>query len=170
MAEVLAQGVKLAMAHMTRTFLRRTPGRFRSARGATLIEAAIALPMMLLITFGIVDFGYLFYVYLALETGVSQATRFGVTGNLQPGMNRVESMRDAFRRATPTLTVPDAAFEFSHMSVGGSSWISGTGGPGEVEKLTVNYTHNVLILRPFFTNGQMQMRVESAMKNENRFQ
>ena len=81
------------------------------------LEAAIITPLLLLLTFSIVDFGALFYVYLALENGVSQATRFGVTGNLMddpthPGTRcrATDSIKTAMRQATPTLTIPDSAF------------------------------------------------------------
>jgi len=72
------------------------------------------------------------------------------------------------RQSTPNLTIPDGAFTFEHMAVGGSSFIGGVGGPDEIEKVTVDYTWNVLtpILRPFFTNGQVHFRVSSMMKNE----
>jgi len=144
-----------------------------------MIEAAIVTPLLLLLTFSIVDFASLFYVYLALENGVSQASRFGVTGNLlsdpsNPGnmLSRTDSIEAAMRAATPTLTIDDSAFTFSHVSPGGTVWIGGTGGPGDIEKVTVDYTWNILtpLLKPFFTNGQVHFTVESAMKNEARFQ
>ena len=153
--------------------------RARDTRGTNLLEAAIMTPLLLLLTFSIVDFGALFYVYLALENGVSQATRYGVTGNVMPdptnpssNLSRIDSIKAAMRTATPTLTIPDSAFTFNHMAVGGSSWVAGTGGPGDVEKLTVDYTWDILtpIMRPFFTGGQIHFTVDSAMKNEARFQ
>ena len=49
--------------------------------GANLVEAAIVTPPLLLLTFAICDFAAVFFVYLALESGVTQATRAGVTGN-----------------------------------------------------------------------------------------
>ncbi|HZT78320.1 MAG TPA: TadE/TadG family type IV pilus assembly protein [Vicinamibacterales bacterium] len=151
----------------------------RDCSGTNLVEAAIILPLLLLLTFGIVDFGTLFYVYLALENGVSQATRFAITGNQAPDPNnpgqflsRADSIKAAMRDATPTLTIPDAAFTFDHLPQGAASWAGGTGGPGDVEKVSVDYTWTLMtpIMRPFFTNGQIQMHVESAMKNEGRFQ
>ena len=45
--------------------------RIRDTNGSTMLEAAIITPLLLLLTFSIVDFGALFYVYLALENGVS---------------------------------------------------------------------------------------------------
>ena len=151
----------------------------RDTRGTNILEAAIITPLLLVLTFGIADFASLFYVYLALENGVSQASRYGVTGNLMddpsnPGtpLSRVDSIKTAMRQATPTLTLPDSAFVFSHMSVGAGTWAAGTGGPGDIERVTVNYTWNILtpIMRPFFSGGQILFTVDSAMKNEARFQ
>jgi hypothetical protein len=146
--------------------------RLKDATGATLLEAAIITPLLLLLTFSIADFGGLFYAYLALENGVSQATRFAVTGNSMGSLSRAESIKAAMRSATPTLTIPDGAFSFQHMPVGGSSWVGGTGGPGEIEKVTITYTWPLMtpLLRPFFASGSLTMKVESMMKNESRFQ
>ena len=101
---------------MTRSLSsRRLFRRLRDTSGNTMIEAAMITPLVLLLTFGIMEFATMFYVYLALENGVSQATRYGVTGQLKddpmnPGtpLNRTESMKLAMRQATPTLTIPDA--------------------------------------------------------------
>jgi len=119
-----------------------------------------------------VDFGVLFYAYLALENGVSQASRYGVTGNQGGGLTREQSIRKAMRDATPTLTIADAAFTFSHLRPGQATWDAGVGGPNDIDKVTVSYAWPLMtpLMRPFFTNGQAVLTVESAMKNEARFQ
>jgi Flp pilus assembly protein TadG len=153
-------------------FRKRRLTRLRSARGATLIEAAIITPLLLLLTFSIVDFGALLYIYLTLESGVSQATRFAITNTPTPGMTREQSIMNAMRTATPTLALPDTAFTFSFMPPGASTWTSGAaGGPGDIGRVTVNYNWNIMtpLIRPFFTGGQVNIRVESAMKNEARW-
>ncbi len=132
-----------------------------------MIEAAIMTPLLLLVTFAIIDFSVIFFVYLALENGVSQATRFGVTNNTLPGLTREESIKTVMREATPTLTIDDADFEFSHLS--GGAWVAGAGAPGDVEKLTVHHVHDVFVLRPFFPGGEINFAVESAMKTERAF-
>jgi len=152
--------------------------RLRDTQGGSLVEAALITPLLLMLTFGIIDFASMFYVYLALENGVSQATRYAVTGNLKddpmnPGtpLNRTDSIKLAMRQATPTLTLADSAFSFSNMAPGASSWTPGVGGPGALEKVTVNYTWTFLtpLIRPFFPGGQLAIQVESSMKNEERF-
>ena len=157
------------MRHPRRARLLR---RLRSPKGATLVEAAVITPLLLLLTLSTVDFAGLFYAYLALEHGVSQASRFAVTGNLVTGMDRRQSIRAAMRKAAPSLTIDDDSFAFSHRPAGSAAWRAGTGGPGDIEKVTVTYGWDLWtpLMRPFFTNGRVLMRVESAMKNESRWE
>ena len=145
---------------------KRLIARLRDATGATLVEAAIITPLLLLLTFSIVDFASMFYCYLALESGVSQATRAVVTGG-----SSESAIMTAMRAATPTLTIPDSAFSFSNMPAGSTSFVSGVGGPGSVSRVTVTYEWEILtpLIRPFFTNGKITFRVESTMKNEKAF-
>lgn len=158
---------------------RRVLAWLKDCRGTNLIEAAFVLPLLLLLTFGIVDFGGLFYAWLALENGVSQATRFGITGeqlgdpeNPAVKLSRTDSIKLAMRRATPSLTIDDDAFTFSHLPQGASDWVAGTGGPNDIEKVQVVYTWELMtpLISHFFPNGELQLRVDSAMKNEPRFQ
>jgi Flp pilus assembly protein TadG len=160
---------------MTRRLVRRTIALLKDCTGVNMLEAAIVTPLLLLLSFAVVDFASIFYVYLALENGVSQATRLAVTGRtlddpLNPGtpLNRAESIKLAMQQSTPTLTIPDGDFSFYFKSPGASTWSAGVGGPGDIGKVTINHTWNVMtpLLRPFFTNGQVQFTVESAMKNE----
>jgi len=136
------------------------------------VEAAIITPLLLLLTFSIVDFASLCYVYLALENGVSQATRYAVTGTIEAGMTREQSIKAAMRRATPTLTLDDSLFSFSHLKPGAATWTSGSGAENDIGKVTVNYPWALMtpLIRPFFPGGQINLRVESAMKNERRFE
>ena len=146
--------------------------RLRDTDGASMLEAAIVTPLMLLLTIGIMEFGSVFYVLLALQNGASQATRFAVTGNTLPGSSRVDSIKTAMRQSTPALTIPDSAFAFSHLPAGGSVFVGGTGAPGEVEKVTITYTWTFFtpLMRPFFPTGRMTLSVDSTMRNEPRFQ
>lgn len=146
--------------------------RLEDSKGANLVEAAFVLPLLLLLTFAIIDFSSLFYTYLALESGVSQATRFAVTGNTLPGMTRQESIVAQMRRATPTLSIPDSAFTFRHMPPGATNWVAGPGGPSAIENVQVQYTWSALtpLMSAFFPNGQLTLRVSSTMRNEGRFE
>jgi hypothetical protein len=157
---------------------RRVLAWLKDCRGTNLVEAAFVLPLLLLLTFAIADFGGLFYAYLALESGVSQATRFSVTGQTlddpsHPGssLSRTDSIKLAMRRATPTLTIADDDFAFSHLPIGSSTWVAGTGGPNEIERVQINYDWELMtpLVANFFPGGQLRLTVSSSMKNEPRF-
>src|SRR2546423_4985923 len=96
----------------------------RERTGSNLVEAALLTPLLVLLTLAVVDFGGLFYCYLALEHAVSEASRYGITGNVMndptgAAMTRQSSIMAATRNATP-LTLADGAVRFSHMAPGRS--------------------------------------------------
>jgi hypothetical protein len=144
----------------------------KDTAGANIVEAAIVTPLLLLLTFSIIDFASMFYVYMALENGVSQAARFGVTGQVQEGMSHQESIMAAMRDATPTLTIDDGAFEFSHMRPGSAVWEAGPGDPTDISRVTITYPWSLMtpLINRLFPNGEIVIRVESAMLNEPRFE
>jgi Flp pilus assembly protein TadG len=156
---------------MKRHCTSRLVRRLKDSRGSNIVEMALVLPLLFLLTFSIVDFGSLFYAYLAMENGVAQAARFGVTGNVSGALSREDSIRQAMRDATPTLTFEDADFSFSHLAPGTANWQAGTGNPGDVSKVKVTHSWALLtpFLREFFASNMITIKVESAMLNEPRF-
>ena len=57
------------------------------------------------------------------------------------------------------------------MPPGSSSFVSGVGGPGAIERVTIDYDWDIMtpLIRPFFTGGKIHFKVESTMKNEKAF-
>src|ERR1700736_1832178 len=107
---------------MARNLSHRVLTRVRDAKGTSLVEAALITPLLLLLT-------------LSIENGVSQATRFVVTGAqmddpAHPGtkLNRADSIKLAMRQATPTLTIPDSAFTFTSLPPKATVWVARPGG------------------------------------------
>ena len=157
---------------MSRRWRRVFASRLSDTTGTTLVEAAIVTPLLLLVTFAIVDFGALLYVPMALQNGVSNASRFGVVGKTMPDMSREESLRQAVRDATPSLTLDDDKITFTHLPPDSTTWVGGTGGPGAIEKITVKYTWELLtpVLQPLFGRDTVDFTVDSTMKNERKFE
>jgi Flp pilus assembly protein TadG len=135
------------------------------------MEAAILTPLLFMLTIGLFEFSSLLYVFLTLQNGATLATRSIVTTNLA-GTARENAIRQAMKDSTPTLKLTDNQFAFKWMPGTGGSWSNGVGGPGDVGKVTVTYTWNFYtpLMKPFFTNNQITFQVESAMRNEPKFQ
>jgi len=54
--------------------MRKARGR-HAQRGATLVEAAIVIPVLVLILFAVIDFSWAFYQYISLRQGVREGAR-----------------------------------------------------------------------------------------------
>ena len=143
-----------------------------NVRGVNLIEAAIVTPLLLLLMFSIADFSLLFVCWLSLHNGASQATRYAVTGRTSGILTQEASIKKAMRDATPLFAIPDESFSFSHMTPGSADWTDGIGAPGDIGRVTIDYTWTMVtpLVRPFFTDGQIRFVVDSTMKNEPRLQ
>src|SRR5437899_10947978 len=147
-----------------------TPSRARrSPRGTALAVTGIIITLLIPLTFAVLDFAGILYAFQAMQNGVSQATRFAVTGNngtdgSGAALPRDGSIRQAMRAATPGFQIADNAFTFYNVSKGTSD----TGGPKDIIRVTVAYDWQLLtpFLRPFFPGGYVTIRVASTMRNE----
>jgi Flp pilus assembly protein TadG len=80
----------------------------RSERGAEVVEMAIVLPLLLLVTMGIVDFGFLFQRYAVLTNAAMEGARVGSLPGYQiPGdvTARVQAYAAAGGVNAATITV-----------------------------------------------------------------
>lgn len=152
------------------SMVRRCRQAIADDAGATLLEAALVAPVVLFLTFAIVDVASIFYAQLALQHGVSEATRTAVTGN-PSGVPRQEWLEQQIQRSTPALTIPEGSVTFSHLPPGADAWVDGSGGPGDIERVSVDYSWTLYtpVLRPFFPSGEVPLRAESARRNESIF-
>ena len=64
-----------------KTSIKNTLKHFRRDPAQSMVEFAIALPILLLLVFGIIEFGRLLQAWLALENGARFGVRYAVTGN-----------------------------------------------------------------------------------------
>lgn len=58
--------------------------RLEKKPGQAFVEFALALPILLMLLFGIIEFGRLMQAYLAMENGARFAVRYAVTGTYDP--------------------------------------------------------------------------------------
>jgi Flp pilus assembly protein TadG len=142
--------------------------RLRDTEGANLVEAALILPIMLLTMFGLMEFALILYIQMALQNGISQAARFGITRTVLEEKTREESIIAILKRETPTLSLSDANVTFRHKPLIGGSWEDGTGPGNSLERVTVTYDYAIMtpVLLPFFSNSTITLTAEATMKNE----
>jgi Flp pilus assembly pilin Flp len=80
-----------ARIHSALHTLRRLRG---DQRGATIVEFAVIFPVFILAIFGIIETAIVLFVSSSIEAAVLEASRFGITGGLTPGVSREARVLD----------------------------------------------------------------------------
>jgi Flp pilus assembly protein TadG len=141
----------------------------RSTRGQAFIETGIAIIVLLGFIFSVVDAGMLFWTYITLENGVTEATRFAVTNNTLNDANgnplsRIDSIKQEMRTEARGITINDSEFNFFDVTTNSA----GAGAPNDVIRVTITHPYQPIFPILFLANPgkQFQITVSSTMKNE----
>jgi Flp pilus assembly protein TadG len=117
-----------------------TMTRFKNARGTALLEVALTLPLVLLVSVGIFEFGRAYEVMQVLTNAAREGARVAILPG-QP-VEAVKTRVTAYMAAgglnnCPTCVVLSA----TQISIGGGLTASGS-------KVTVNYPFSFMVLQP----------------------
>jgi Flp pilus assembly protein TadG len=144
------------------TLLRRL---WKADAGAELIELAVALPILLLVTCGIIDLGILFQRYEVVTNAAREGARVGVLADFDTAdiQNRVKAYLAAsgLKAAAPA---PKVTYSTVDITPGGPS-IS-------MVKVVVQYPHQFLFLGPAAkliggtSLGSITLAASSMMRRE----
>lgn len=132
-----------------------------ASRGSALVEFGLSIPILLVLLFGIVEFGRLSYARLTVRHAVVEATRFAVTGNRVSDpdsgdlLGRVASIEQTLRNRSPNITIDNISISPAD-----------GGGPEDIVTVTVDFTYNFLL--PGFKNvlDPIDFSVSASMRNE----
>ena len=69
-------------------------------RGATVMEFALTAPAVVIIAIGVIEVGAMLFVNTLMEGALREASRFGITGNVPPGVTREQAIRDIIAQHT----------------------------------------------------------------------
>jgi Flp pilus assembly protein TadG len=143
----------------------RTVQHRRKASGQALVEFTMVLPLLLMLFFGVIEFGLYFYTRVSLRHVVRESARFAVTGNVLTDstgkpMSRAKSVEHMILTGAPSIKLTPANITMTPAD---------GGGPGQVVRIDVNYSYSAK-LPPFsllFPGGQLRIKVGTVTKNEN---
>jgi Flp pilus assembly protein TadG len=116
---------------------KRRPTRFGFRRGATLLETGIVMLMLSYLSFGMVEFGYYFYVKNAMEGAAREGARAGIV----PG-NDNTSVTTAAQNAM--IGFNSANYSVSITDTSGNALNAGTATTGTQIEVTVSATWSTI--------------------------
>ncbi len=146
------------------------PGRVARRRGRrrggqALVEFAMAVPILMILIFGIFEFSRHYYVRLSVRQSVSEAARFGATGRVLndpdtgEAMSRAESIVGIIRNRASAFQLEILDIELDPADAGQ---------PGEVVQIRAQYrfafgTSNLI---RSFAPGVVDFTVSATVRNE----
>src|ERR1043166_377552 len=141
--------------------------------GQATVEFALVLPLFVLLAFGIIDFGRLFFAQMSVQHAMREAGRFAVTGNhlTDPDkpdhtLSRVDSIIQVAQNAAQGIDV--SGVQISSLE-GGEHRPGRAGGPGDT--VTISITVNLKLITPligqfFSPDGVYTFTASTSFKNE----
>ena len=137
----------------------------RARSGNSAVEFALVLPLFVLLTFGVLDFGRLFWTQETLSYALREAGRYAVTGQHMTGTNgtaqsRVQSIINVAKQYS-------AGIDVSQITVTSGGVTNYAGGPGET--VIVSLTTGLKLLTPigvYFPNNTYTFTTSTAFRNE----
>ena len=142
-----------------------TVRRCSDTSGQALVEFTVVLPLLLMLFFGIIEFGLYFYTRISLRHVVRESARYAITGNVLTDstgapMTRAKSVEYMILHGAPAVPLTPANITMTPAD---------GGGPGQVVRIDVSYSYSAK-LPPFsllFPGGQLMIKVGTVTKNEN---
>lgn len=115
---------------------------FRSERGAAAVEFALVAPLLFLLVFGIIDFGFGFHAWDAAENASREGARIAaVDPNTSHIIARVQSAASVLDASKLGVTV--ACSHNNGISFGGCG-ASTTWAEGDIIRVTVTYDYDFM--------------------------
>ena len=141
--------------------------RIKSERGAALLEAAITLPMLLLVAVGIFEFGRAYQTWQILTNAAREGARIAVLPDSTSGdiTSRVQQyMRDGQLGAVNSASI----------GVNRSAVLDVNGRSVSASDVSIDYPFSFIVLQPVARlvapttslGGAIVMRAEAVMRNE----
>ena len=144
--------------------------RFRSQRGAALIEAAFTLPLLLFVCVGIIEFGRLYQTWQVMTNAAREGARVAVlptspTGAVESRVRQYLQMGGL--NSDPSVGVNTTAVP---VSLGAGATASGS-------RVTVTYPFTFMVLQPIAqlvvsgatVGAPITISTSATMRNETQF-
>jgi Flp pilus assembly protein TadG len=158
------------------TMTRRT---LRNGKGATLVEFALVFPMLLLLMFGVMDFGFYFFVQHSLQFATREGVRLALVGRtINDGagipMSReasiVQTIRSKASVAVRPAEVSVSIFPVDATFTDPSGWqtTQNAGLPGSYMRVKTVYTYRFItpLISAFVPSHTRLIEVQATYKNE----
>jgi len=127
----------------------------KEVRGATAVEFALVLPLFVLLLFGIIDFGWYFFVQHTVQFATREGTRLALVGGtltddegnpLDRTASIIKKIKDSAETAIDPAELSISIFPVTESYSDPTGWenIQNAGNPGDYMRVRTRYTYRFL--------------------------
>jgi Flp pilus assembly protein TadG len=116
----------------------------RNARGQTMVEFTMVLPLLLVVLFGIIQFGITFSKYVALTDSVRAGARTAAVSRMLPPTTRTTTIQNRVKNSSGDLTPAKVNVTIL------STWVH-----GEDVKVTATYPYSISLFGLVVKSGNL---------------
>lgn len=141
----------------------------RSARGQSLVEFVVTLPVFMMLIFGIYEFSRYYTARLRIRNAVAEGTRFATTGNQLADPDTGDPLG---RPVSIRNTILSEVGQYGVTSGDITITPEDGGGPEQIVTVSVEYEYRVAVplMAQVFNSGLLDFTVSTSMRNEPFFQ
>ena len=141
--------------------------KWRSEKGTALLEAAMTIPLLLLVAIGTLEFGRAYQTWQVLTNAAREGARMAVLPN-----QTQSAIEQRVRNYMQAGQLP--RYNTASVTVNSSASITVNGAPVSASQVTVDYPFNFIVLQPVARlvtpstslGSAITMRAEAVMRNE----
>jgi Flp pilus assembly protein TadG len=141
--------------------------RIKSERGAALLEAAITLPMLLLVAVGIFEFGRAYQTWQILTNAAREGARMAVLND--PSNSNIENRVREYMAAGQL-----SEYAAADVDINRSAEFTVNGNPVYASQVSIDYPFSFIVLQPVARlvapttslGGAVVMHAQALMRNE----
>lgn len=148
------------------THNRRSRMRLRDDRGAAAVEFAIVAPLLFLLVFAIIDFGFGFHAWDATQNAAREGARYAATSSNQGQITSRATQSASFLSDPVAVSLQCAKVgttNFGGCEANGADWDE-----GDLVRVTVEYDYEFMTPLPAFAGMGTSLHMTSVA--ETRFE
>ena len=144
--------------------------KLQSSKGQSLVELSLTLPILLILVFGIIDFGLGMRSYISLANSVREGARFAAVGNPAGEPSDCDGVTNTTVYGRVCVATGGLNLDELEPSVTYPSGI----GPGKSVVVSADYTYNFVTplgdLLDFFSGGSFPTTIELSSSTDMRLE
>ncbi len=143
-------------------------GNLKDSKGASAVEFALVLPILVVLVFGIIEFSLVLYDKAMITNASREGARAGIVFRTDPVIGNYSPLTNSEVESIVNQYLSNHLITFGGPTSATTTVTRNGSGMGSELKISVGYSYTFLVLPNFITNltGGINLTADTAMRME----